>query len=110
MPFMKTSTFYHLFHNQYDKSNFLEDVNSKNNINDVIKQLLHDLCGKRLCKDENVNKRDLDKIRQCIKAKKVLVVVDDVNKEENLTSLPIFIDKATKNPTFKSRILVNCQN
>ncbi len=48
--------FYHLFHNQYDKSSFLEDVKSKDNINDVIKQLLHDLCGKSLCKDENVNK------------------------------------------------------
>ncbi len=29
--------FYHLFHNQYDKSSFLEDMKSKNNINDVIK-------------------------------------------------------------------------
>jgi ABC-type glutathione transport system ATPase component len=54
---------YHLFHNQYDKSSFLEDVNSKDNINDVIKQLLHDLCGKRLYKDENVNKEHLDEIR-----------------------------------------------
>jgi ABC-type glutathione transport system ATPase component len=53
--------FYHLFHNQYDRSSFLEDVKSKDNINDVIKQLLHDLCGKRLCKDENVNEDDLDK-------------------------------------------------
>jgi len=52
----------HLFHNQYDKSSFLEDVKSKDNINDVIKQLLHDLFGKRLCKDENVNNEDLDKI------------------------------------------------
>jgi ABC-type dipeptide/oligopeptide/nickel transport system ATPase component len=55
--------FYHLFHNQYDKSSFLEDVKSKDNINDVIKQLLHDLCGKMLCKDENVNQEDLDQIR-----------------------------------------------
>jgi len=53
---------YHLFHNQYDKSNFLEDVKSKDNINNVIKQLLHDLCGKMLCKDENVNQEDLDQI------------------------------------------------
>jgi ABC-type glutathione transport system ATPase component len=53
---------YHLFHDQYDKSSFLENVKSKD-INDVIKQLLHDLCGKRLCKDENVNEKDLDKIR-----------------------------------------------
>jgi GTPase SAR1 family protein len=91
-----SNKFYHLFHNQYDTSSFLEDVNSKDNINDVIKQLLHDLCGKRLCKDENVKKEDLDKIRQCMILKKVLVVVDNVGKEENLTSLPIFIDKATK--------------
>jgi homospermidine synthase len=62
-------------------------VKSKDNINDVIKQLLHDLCGKRLCKDENVNQKDLDQIRQCMKLEKVLVVVDDVGKAKNLTSL-----------------------
>jgi hypothetical protein len=76
--------FYHLFHNEYDKSCFLEDVNSKDNINDVIKQLLHDLCDKRLCKDENVNKKNLDKIRQCMISKKMLVVVDNVGKAHNL--------------------------
>ncbi|CAM6033424.1 unnamed protein product, partial [Sphagnum compactum] len=102
--------FYHLFHNQYDKSSFLEDVNSKDNINDVIKQLLHDLCHKRLSKDENVNKEDLDKINQCMILKKVLVVVDNVGKAENLTSLPIFIDKAARNLAFKSKVLVNCRN
>ncbi|CAM6033858.1 unnamed protein product [Sphagnum compactum] len=101
--------FYHLFHNQYDKSSFLEDVNSKDNINDVIKQLLHDLCDKKISKDENVNKEDFDKIRQCMISKKVLVVVDDVGKVENL-SLPIFIDKAARNAASKSRILVNCRN
>ncbi len=102
--------FYHLFHNQYDKSSFLEDVKSKDNINDVIKQLLHDLCGKRLCKDENVNKKDLDKIRQCMISEKVLVVVDDVGKVENLTSLQLLIDNADKNANSKSKILVNCRN
>jgi ABC-type uncharacterized transport system ATPase subunit len=102
--------FYHLFHNQYDKSSFLEDVNSKDNINDVIKQLLHDLCGKRLCKDENVNPKDLDQIRQCMKLEKVLVVVDDVGKAENLTSLQFLNNKCAKNTTSKSKILVNCQN
>jgi energy-coupling factor transporter ATP-binding protein EcfA2 len=102
--------FYHLFHNQYDKSSFLEDVNSKDNINDVIKQLLHDLCGKELCKHENVNKEDIDKIRQCMISKKMLVVVDDVGKVENLTSLPILIDKVARNATFKSKVLVNCRN
>ncbi len=100
--------FYHLFHNQYDKSSFLEDVKSKDNINDVIKQLLHDLCGKRLCKDENVNQDDLDQIRQCMITEKVLVVVDDVGKVENLTSLQLLID--TKNVTSKSKVLVNCRN
>jgi energy-coupling factor transporter ATP-binding protein EcfA2 len=102
--------FYHLFHNQYDQSSFLEDVNSKDNINDVIKQLLHDLCGKKLCKDENVNKENFDKIRQCMISKKVLVVVDDVGKAKNLTSLPIFIDNVARNATSKSKILVNCRN
>ncbi len=102
--------FYHLFHNQYDKSSFLEDVNSKDNINDVIKQLLHDLCGKRLCKEENVNKEHLDKIRECMISKKMLVVVDNVGKAFRLTSLLILIDKAAKNPTSKSKVLVNCRN
>ncbi|CAM6068559.1 unnamed protein product, partial [Sphagnum tenellum] len=101
--------FYHLFHNQYDKSCFLEDVNSKDNINDVIKQLLHDFCGKRLCKDENVNE-DLDKIKQCMRSKKVLVVVDDVGKVENLTSLQLLIEKDAKYATSKSKVLVNCRN
>jgi energy-coupling factor transporter ATP-binding protein EcfA2 len=81
--------FYHLFHNQYDKSSFLEDVNLKDNINDVIKQLLHDLCHKRLSKDEIVDKENLDKINQCMISQKVLVVVDNVGKAENLASLPI---------------------
>jgi energy-coupling factor transporter ATP-binding protein EcfA2 len=102
--------FYQLFHNQYDKSSFLEDLKSKDNINDVIKQLLHYLCGKRLCKDENVNKKDLDQIRLCIILKKVLVVVDDVGKAENLAFLQLLIDKATKNATLKSKVLVNCRN
>jgi energy-coupling factor transporter ATP-binding protein EcfA2 len=102
--------FYHLFHNQYDKSSFLEDVKSKDNINDVIKQLLHDLCGKSLCKDENVNKEDLDKIRQCMISEKVLVVLDDVGEVENLTSLQFLIDEAAKNSTSKSKVLVNCRN
>jgi len=102
--------FYHLFHNQYDKSSFLEDVKSKDNINDVIKQLLHDLCSKRLCKDENVNQKDLDQMRQCMESKKVLVVVDDVGKAENLTSLQFLISKCAKNKSFKSKVLVNCRN
>jgi nucleoside-triphosphatase THEP1 len=98
--------FYHVFHNQYDKSSFLEDVKSKDSINDVIKQLLHDLCG--ICKDKNVNQDDLDRIKQCMISEKVLVVVDDVGKTENLTSLQLLID--TKNASSKSKVFVNCRN
>jgi nucleoside-triphosphatase THEP1 len=101
---------YHLFRNQYDKSSFLEDMNSKDNINDVIKQLLNDLCGISLNKDENVKKEDLDTIKQCMKSQKVLMVVDDVGKVNNLTPLQLFIDKAPKNATSKSKVLVNCRN
>jgi ABC-type Mn2+/Zn2+ transport system ATPase subunit len=43
---------YHLFHNQYEKSSFLEDVKSKD-INDVKKKLLQDLCDRKLHKDED---------------------------------------------------------
>jgi hypothetical protein len=53
------------------------------------------------------NKENLDKIGQCVISKKVLVVVDDVGKVENLTSLQLFIDKPAKNTTSKSKILVN---
>jgi hypothetical protein len=102
--------FYHLFHNQYDKSSFLEDVKSKDDINDVIKQLLYDLCGKRLRKDENVNQKHIDQIKQCMISKKVLVVVDNLSKAKNLTSLQLVIKKYAKNTSFKSKVLVNCRN
>ncbi|CAK9236445.1 unnamed protein product [Sphagnum troendelagicum] len=102
--------FYHLFHNEYDKSSFLEDVKSKDDINDVIKQLLYDLCGKRLPKDENVNKKYLDQIKQCMISEKVLVVVDDVGNAESLTSLQLVINKCANNTTSKSKVLVNCRN
>jgi energy-coupling factor transporter ATP-binding protein EcfA2 len=101
---------YHLFHNQYDKSSFLEDVKSKD-INNVKKQLLHDLCDKALCKDEDLNKEDLDRIKQCMISKKVLVVVDDVGEKENLQALlQLLIDKDVTNVDYKSKILVNCRN
>jgi len=45
---------YHLFHDQYDKSSFLEDVKSKY-INDVKEKLLQDLCDRKLRKDEDVD-------------------------------------------------------
>ncbi|CAK9235283.1 unnamed protein product [Sphagnum troendelagicum] len=101
---------YHLFHNQYEKSSFLEDVKSKN-INDVKKQLLHDLCGKVLHKDEDLIKENLDQIKNCMTVKKVLVVVDDVGKTENLVALlQLLIDKDATNVNYKSKILVNCRN
>jgi ABC-type uncharacterized transport system ATPase subunit len=102
--------FYHLYHNQYEKSSFLEDVKSKDNINDVIKQLLHDLCGKRLSKNEKVNHKHLDQIRQCMISKKVLVVVDDVGMAENLTFLQLLINICAKNTTSNSKVLMNCRN
>ncbi|CAK9278118.1 unnamed protein product, partial [Sphagnum jensenii] len=40
----------------------------------------------------------------------MLVVVDNVGKAFRLTSLLILIDKAAKNPTSKSKVLVNCRN
>jgi len=100
---------YHLFHNQYDKSSFLEDVKLKN-INDVQKQLLHDLCDKKLCKDDNVNKEHLDEIKECMISKKVLVVMDDVDKTENLKALEFLIDKDAISVDYKSKVLVNCRN
>jgi hypothetical protein len=40
----------------------------------------------------------------------VLVVVDDVGKAENLTSVQFLIDKVTKNATSESKVLMNCRN
>jgi predicted secreted protein len=101
---------YHLFHNQYDKSSFLEDVKSKD-INNVKKQLLRDLCDKALCKDEDLNKENLDQIKQCMISKKVLVVVDDVGKKENLEALlQLLVDKDVTNINCKNKILVNCRD
>ncbi|CAM6024430.1 unnamed protein product [Sphagnum balticum] len=102
--------FYHLFHNEYEKSSFLEDVKSKEDINDVIKQLLHDLCDKTLRKDENVKQKHIDQIKQCMISKKVLVVVDDLGKAKNLTSLQLVIKEYAKNTSSKSKVLVNCRN
>ncbi len=48
--------------------------------------------------------------KQWVISKKVLVVVDDVDKVKNLISLQLLIEKATKNVTSKSKVLMNCQN
>jgi len=50
------------------------------------------------------------KIRQWVILEKVLVVVDDFGKLENLTSLQLLIEKVVKNATSKSKVLMNCQN
>jgi hypothetical protein len=99
---------YHLFHNQYERSSFLENVKSKD-INDVKKQLLQDLCDREVCKDRDVDKY-IDEIKQCMISKKVLVVVDDVDITNNLEDLQLLIDKDATNVDCKSKVLVNCRN
>jgi hypothetical protein len=99
---------YHLFHNQYEKSSFLEDVKSKD-INDVKKKLLQDLCDRKLRKDEDVDEY-FDEIKQCMISKKILVVVDDVDMTKNLGDLQLLIDKHAINVDCKSKILINCRN
>jgi energy-coupling factor transporter ATP-binding protein EcfA2 len=96
---------YHLFHNQYEKSSFLEDVKSKD-INDVKKKLLQDLCDRKLRKDEYVDEY-LDEIKECMISKKVLVVVDDVDTTNNLGALQLPIHKHAINVNCKSKVLVN---
>jgi len=103
-----SKTIYHLFHNQYEKTNFLEDVKSKD-INDVKKKLLQDLCDRKLHKHEDVDEY-LDEIKRCMISKKVLVVVDDVGMIKNLEALQLPIDKHAINVDCKSKVLVNCQN
>jgi energy-coupling factor transporter ATP-binding protein EcfA2 len=99
---------YHLFHNQYEKSSFLEDVKSKD-INHVKRKLLQDLCDRKLHKDEDVDEY-LDEIKQCMISKKVLVVVDDVDKSMNLGALHLPIGKHATNVDCKSKVLVNSRN
>jgi nucleoside-triphosphatase THEP1 len=99
---------YHLFHNQYEKSSFLEDVKSKH-IKDVQKKLLQDLCDRKLHKHKDVDKY-LYEIKQCMKTKKVLVVVDDVDITNNLGALQLIIDKHATNVDCMSKVLVNCRN
>jgi len=99
---------YHLSHNQYEKSSFLEDVKSKD-INDVKIKLLRDLCDRELCKDQDVDKY-FDEIKECMISKKVLVVVDDVDMTKNLGALQLLIHKHATNVDCKSKILINCRN
>jgi hypothetical protein len=99
---------YHLFHNQYEKSSFLENVKSKD-INVVKKKLLQDLCDRKLHKDEDVDKH-FDEIKKCMMSKKVLVVVDDVDSTITFDDLQLLIDKDATNVDCKSNVLVNGRN
>jgi ABC-type glutathione transport system ATPase component len=96
---------YHLFHNQYEKYSFLEDVKSKD-INNVKEKLLQDLCDRKLHKDEDIDEY-LDEIKQCMISKKSLVVVDDVDMKKNLGALQLCIEKHATNVDYKNKILVN---
>jgi hypothetical protein len=100
---------YHLFHNKYDKFSFLEDVKSKR-IEDVQKQLLDDLCGRKMTKEENINDNDLDSIRNYMIYNKVLVVVDDVGTTENLIALQVLVIEGKQNKIISSNVIVTCRN
>jgi hypothetical protein len=100
---------YHLFHDKYDKFSFLEDVKSKR-IEDVQKQLLEDLCGRKMTEEEDINDNDLDCIRNCMIFKKVLVVVDDVGTRENLIALQVLAIEGKQNGIVSSNVIVTCRN
>ncbi|CAK9254036.1 unnamed protein product, partial [Sphagnum jensenii] len=97
---------YHLFHEQYDKSSFLEDVKSKN-IEDLKKQLLQDLCGRKKNSVEFVNGDDLKCIEETMISKKVLVVIDDV-AEKLINDLSKVLAFQGKNR--KSNVIMTCRN
>ncbi len=100
---------YHSFHDKYDKFSFLEDVKSKL-IKDVQKQLLKDLCGREMTKEEDINDNDLDSIRNCMIFEKVLVVVDDVGTTENLIALQVLVIQGEQNGIISSNVIVTCRN
>ncbi len=100
---------YNLFHDKYDKFSFLEDVKSKR-IEDIQKQLLKDLCGRKMTKEEDINDDDLDSIKNCMIFKKVLVVVDDVGTTENLIALQVLVIEGKQNRVISSNVIVTCRN
>ncbi|KAH9556672.1 hypothetical protein CY35_07G042200 [Sphagnum magellanicum] len=97
---------YYLFHEQYDKSSFLEDVKSKN-IEDLKKQLLQDLCRRKKSGMEVVNGDDLKRIEETMISKKVLVVIDDVD-EKLINELSKVLTFQGKNK--KSDVIVTCRD
>ncbi|CAK9265644.1 unnamed protein product, partial [Sphagnum jensenii] len=96
---------YHLFHEQYDQSSFLEDVKSKN-IEDLKKQLLQDLCDQKKDSAEVVNGDDLKRIEETMISKKILVVIDDVNEKliHDLSKVLAFQGKNRK-----SNVIMSCR-
>jgi len=101
-----TKKIYHLFHEQYDKSSFLEDV-KKINIEDLKKKLLQDLCGQKETSVEVVNGDDIKHIEETMISEKVLVVIDDVDEKliNDLSKVLAFQGKNRKN-----NVHVTCQN
>ncbi|CAK9267667.1 unnamed protein product, partial [Sphagnum jensenii] len=97
---------YHLFHEQYDKFSFLEDVKSKT-IEDLKKQLLQDLCGRKKYCGEVINGDDLKRIEETMISKKVLVVIDDVD-EKLINDLSKVL--AFKGKNRKSNVIMTCRN
>jgi hypothetical protein len=95
---------FHSIHNQYPKSSFLENVGSRN-AKDVLKQLLYDLCGKKLHKEEDVDEDDFQLIKQCLITKITLVVIDDVRAIMNFVALQVFV--VISKIESKSKIIVN---
>jgi energy-coupling factor transporter ATP-binding protein EcfA2 len=97
---------YHLFHKDYEKFSFLEDVKSKA-IDLVQRRLLHDLCGQIKPNSEDLNDYDLKCITNCMMSKKVLVVVDDVGTKEKLKALlQVLVVKGD----VKNKVIITCQD
>lgn len=74
----------------YASGSYLEDVKSHSDLLDFQKQLFRDLSdGSEVWKENEDSKKYLRKILECIKTKKVLVVIDDVGTEQNLKALHV---------------------
>ncbi|CAN5951735.1 unnamed protein product [Sphagnum jensenii] len=98
---------YHMFHKQYEKFSFLEDVKSKK-LDLVQRRLLHDLCGQIKPNGEDVNNYDLKCITNCMMSKKVLVVVDDVGTEKDLKALLQVL--IVKGDEINNKVIITCRN
>ncbi|KAG0600836.1 hypothetical protein M758_11G064500 [Ceratodon purpureus] len=77
----------------FEKYCFLGNVKSHKNVESCQRQLFNALCDGRWNENESVNFH-MGKVKECILSKKVLLVVDDVGDEVNMTALqvPVFND------------------